>query len=199
MQNLKTLKSVYTLKTGVKMRIVNIVLFLLSVGIVLGPICAVVIANSNDLTQLILPPEIKDILLGNYSPINGGGNGLGEIGGLTPEFVSQTIDISQRNFTNTVNFKNDFNFDLELNSFDAGIQDSAGRILGNISLSDPISLAAGESIPVEILGEWTEQAESIIGQASSVDVKLVDLTIDINGVTIQLPELDEDINIPLTR
>jgi hypothetical protein len=178
------------------MQAVSLILFLVSVGTILGPIGAVVVTNISDPVQMVIPAEIENTLLGDKGIFQGGGGGeggsgdSGGIGGLlTPDLVSQTVDITQRTFTLTVNFKNDFVFDLALNAFDAEIQDTnSGHIIGTLSLSNPVTIATGESALVTLQGSWTEQAESFIGQEQTINVNLVNLTIDVNGIIIELSE-----------
>jgi hypothetical protein len=181
---------------GNEMQAVSLILFLVSVGTILGPIGAVVVTNISDPVQMVIPAEIENTLLGDKGIFQGGGGGeggsgdSGGIGGLlTPDLVSQTVDITQRTFTLTVNFKNDFVFDLALNAFDAEIQDTnSGHIIGTLSLSNPVTIATGESALVTLQGSWTEQAESFIGQEQTINVNLVNLTIDVNGIIIELSE-----------
>jgi hypothetical protein len=56
------------------MQAVSIILFLISVGTILVPVGAVVVTNSNDLTQLVIPPEVKDQFMGGNGPLGGGGD-----------------------------------------------------------------------------------------------------------------------------
>ncbi|MCW4025745.1 MAG: hypothetical protein NWF01_12065 [Candidatus Bathyarchaeota archaeon] len=182
------------------MQAVSIILFIISVGIIVGPIGVVVLTSSNDLTQLVIPPEIKDKIIGDNSPLHGGGGGdnnstgndSGGIAGLiTPEIVSQSIDISQKSATVTLNFKNDLGFDMTVNTLQAEIQDkTTGQTLGTISLTNPVIIASGETNLATIQGLWNDNVEEILGQAQSINANLVNLTVDIDGVIIQLSEFN---------
>jgi len=43
----------------------SVVLVLISIGTILGPVGAVVIVYHDDLTQLVITPQIRDIMNGN--------------------------------------------------------------------------------------------------------------------------------------
>ena len=55
-----------------KMQAIGIVLLLISVGTIVGPVGAVVIMYHNDLTQLVIPPQIKDLMNGNSNLYSSG-------------------------------------------------------------------------------------------------------------------------------
>lgn len=71
---------------NVKVQLVSVILTLISIGAILGPVGAVVIIYQADLSQLVIPPQIRDLMNGNSSIIptgnsdnqddNSGMNGL---------------------------------------------------------------------------------------------------------------------------
>ena len=96
----------------------------------MGPVGAVVIIYRDDLTQLVITPQIRDIMNGNSTIIpshgqldNGNSNGNSELGGLmNPIFVSAQIDEAAHTFTGIFNVTNTLNYDLTLNSFSANVE-----------------------------------------------------------------------------
>jgi 23S rRNA U2552 (ribose-2'-O)-methylase RlmE/FtsJ len=65
-----------------------------------------------------------------------------------------------------------------------------GFHIGNASLSDPVSIASGETGTLTVVGSWTDEAvdhcraEHV--DEEMIDVVLVDLAVDFSGIQIQL-------------
>jgi hypothetical protein len=191
------------------MQIVGVILLLISIGTTVGPVGAVVVMYSDDLTALVVPPEIEDIFSGNSTLLadnlyqTGSGDGdLGTMGFVMPTFVSATVDAPTRTFSVTVNVTNILNYDLTLNALNATVdlsQDSAE--LASIHLSSPVSIPAGQWSLVTVSGTWGEAAENYYFNnpgATSINVTLASATIDVNGIVVQMSEPIEIGEIPLT-
>jgi hypothetical protein len=167
---------------------IGIILLLISIGTVVGPIGAVVIIYRDNLVQLVVPPQITDILNGNSTIFQGN---------------AAQIDIASRTFTVTVNFTDTFIFDLTLNNVSAeAVCAQHNYPLGNISFNGVILISTGETAQIPVSGLWTQDAENHIltehPDATSVDVNLVNLTINVNGIVIQQSEPVSVGSIPLT-
>jgi hypothetical protein len=200
------------------MQAIGIILLLVSVGTIVGPIGAVVITYRDNLVQMVITPQVSDIINGNLPDVvshvntnNGGnnstnGNGNGDDNGgtndngsggnggfgslVTPVFVGAQIDNVSRTFSVTVNFTNTLGLDgLTLNAVSADAQCSQhGYQLGTISLASPVTIDSGETAQITVTGAWTQDAENHVltehSGATSVDVNLVNLTVDVNGIVI---------------
>ena len=185
-----------------KMQLVGVILLLISIGTTVGPIGTVVVMNSNDLTQIVIPPEIKGVLDGESSLIAQSEEGDFNIGLMVPKFVSSTFDITANTYSVTVNVTNILNYDLTLNSLDATVTATKDNAeLANIHLSNPIAIPAGDWSMVTVSGTWTQAAEDYYlnnPDASSINVTLANAKIDVNGVVVQISEPIEIGEIPLT-
>jgi hypothetical protein len=185
-----------------KMQLVGVILLLISIGTTVGPIGTVVVMNSNDLTQIVIPPEIKGILDGESSLIAESEEGDFNIGLMVPKFVSSTFDITANTYSVTVNVTNILNYDLTLNSLDATVTATKDNAeLATIHLSNPIAIPAGDWSMVTVSGTWTQAAEDYYlnnPDASSINVTLANAKIDVNGVVVQISEPIEIGEIPLT-
>jgi len=190
---------------------IGVILLLISIGTVVGPVGAVVIIYRDNLSQLVIPPQIQDILNGNSSIIQDNSNSnnndnstsdSGSIGFITPTFVSAQIDTTSRTFTITVNVTNNFNYDLTLNALNATVETSQDQTqLATINLSNPVTIYAGQTSLVTVSGTWMQTAENYLNDhagATSIDVELINTTIDVNGITIQMNQPIEVGSIPLT-
>ncbi len=193
------------------MQIVGVILLLVSVGLVVGPVGAVVVIYRDDLSGLVIPPEIQDMMGGNGNFIlgdgnnnygNGSGNYSNGNGGdgsgsfLVPVFVGATVDQASRTFTVTVNFTNNFSYDLTLNALNATAEETQQHIqLATVSLSSPVTMAAGETSQVTVAGSWMQAAEQLVSgfhEGQTINVSLINVVIDVNGIIIQP---DEPINV----
>lgn len=186
------------------MQLVGVILLLISIGTTVGPIGTVVVLNSDDLTQIVIPPEIKGILNGESSLIAPilSEEGDFNIGLIVPKFVSSTFDTTANTYSVTVNVTNILNYHLTLNSLDVTIiatKDSAE--LATVHLSNPVTIPAGDWSMVTVSGTWTQAAEDYYinnPDASSIDVTLASATIDVNGIVVQISEPIVIGDIPLT-
>lgn len=190
-----------------KMQLVGVILMLITIGTTVGPIGAVVVMNSDDLTQVVIPPEIKDIFSGDSSllaPILSGESGEGDfnIGLIMPKFVSSTFDEAAQTFSVTVNVTNILNYDLTLNALTATVTATQGGAeLATVQLSNPVTIPAGEWSMVTVSGTWTQAAEDYYNNnssASSINVTLASAAIDVNGIVVQMSEPIVIGDIPLT-
>jgi hypothetical protein len=181
------------------MQLVGVALVLISIGTILAPIGAVVIMYRDNLPQIVIPAEITDLMNGNSSSILSHygfdeGNFTSEQDSfLAPVFVSSEINNTTRTFDILVNFTNTFTFNLTLNELSAGIACSEHSfLLGNVSVIGPIAIVSGQTAQIHVTGSWTQEAENhFIAQhqnEDAINVNLVDLTVDVNGLIIHQTE-----------
>ena len=79
-----------------------------------------------------------------------------------------------------------------------------GFLLGNASLSEPVSIDAGETGTLTVLGKWTDEGmdhfsdPNFHGDEELVDVVLVDMAVDISGIQIQLDQtqMEQEMQVP---
>ena len=205
------------------MQPLSVVLALISIGCIVGPIGGAIAMYRDNLTQLVVPPQINNLINNNNSPENinnnnsnptdnnnnvniGSGNfGVGENNGgfITPTFVSSQINTQARTFTVTVNFTNNFNYDLTLNALTATVESSQDNYqLGTISLSAPVTILSGQTSLITVSGIWTQDAENYVQNnfagASSINVNLANIAIDVNGIVIQQTQPVNVGDVPLT-
>jgi hypothetical protein len=192
--------------------VLSVVLVLISIGTILGPVGAVVIIYHDDLTQLVITPQIRDIINGksslipNFNQPNNGisnNNGNSELGGLmNPVFVSAKVDEATNTFTITFNLTNPLSYDLTLNSFSANVEITENyHPAGIVSLSNPITVIAGQTSQFTVSGSWTQDAQNYIVTnypgVTSFEMYLSNASINLNGITIQSPGHIELGTIPI--
>lgn len=211
------------------MQVVSVILVLISIGTIAAPVGTVVFMYRDNLTGLVIPPQLEGIIGGgNMGGLfggggggndNGGGNSIGDNttnnsngnndegsgGFITPSYVGSTYDVASRTFSVTISVKSGFDYDLTINSLSADTQTTQEHhALGSITLSNgPVTILAGQSAQLTVSGFWTQDGENFILSnyqgASSIYVDLVNMVIDVNGVTVQTSGVfASNIQVPLS-
>jgi len=205
------------------MQVLSVVLVLISIGCIVGPIGDVVLMYRNNLPGLVIPPQINNLMNGNknnnqgndnnnninnynnsnYNNSDNNNNNNGNNGFITPTFVSSQINNAAKTFTVTVNVTNSFGYDLTLNSMNATVESSTDNYqLGTITLTSPVTIIAGQIALVTVSGMWTQDAVNYVQNnfsgATSINVNLADISIDVNGIVVQQTQPVNVGNVPLT-
>ena len=164
---------------------VRLILTLVTIAIVAVPLIGVVLAYQGNLVGLFVPPEMNEF----GEDLMGGEDGPGME---PPTMVGEPqYDLESQTFSESFQYKNSFPMDITVKSLTGNIQcQEHGFHIGNASLSDPVSIAAGETGALTVLGSWTDEAvshcESAHPNEEMIDVVLVDLAVDFSGIQIQL-------------
>jgi hypothetical protein len=196
------------------MQLVRVVLILISIGTILGPVGIVLIMYGGNLAELVIPPEIQQIMSGNGGGLfGGGGNGnntmnganQGENGGpISPEFVDASFDVSSGTLSVTANIKSGFDYNLTVNSLSLEAMTTRDSYtLGNLTLNNaPVTIPADQTVQVMLSGQWTQEAENYLISnyqgATSIEVGFANMVIDVNGITVQMNGAVGTMNVPLT-
>jgi hypothetical protein len=178
---------------------VRLLLTLITIAIVVVPIVGMLLAYQDNLLGLFIPPEINEIADDLM-----GGDGTNGSGLEPPKMVGEPqYDEASRTFSVTFQFKNTFPIDITINSLSGNIECDEHRFpLGNASLSKPVSIDAGETKKMTVLGTWTEEAISHFHTAhadeENVDVVLVDFAVDVSGIQIQIDQsqMEQSMQVP---
>jgi hypothetical protein len=189
------------------MNVLGALLIVLNVATILGPIAGVAVIYQSNLDEMVIPPQIQTIINGGSG---GNGNTADQISIFTdkplelPQFVSASADTMARSASIVLNFTNPFNFDLNLNSIGANIFCAEHNFaLGHASLEQPVVLSADKTSDITIVCDWTVEAENHFltdhPEASSIDVNVKELTINVNGITIQSTEPYLIPNLPISN
>jgi hypothetical protein len=184
---------------SVKMDKIRLLLTVITIAIVVIPIVGMLLAYQDNLLGLFVPPEIvetADALFGG-----GGDNGSGME---PPTIVGEPeYDEESRTFSVTFQYINSLPIDVTIKSLTGNIECDKHRFpLGNTSLSKPVSIDAGETGTLTVVGTWTEEAISHFETAhkheETVDVVLVDFVVDISGIKIELDQsqMEQTMQVP---
>jgi hypothetical protein len=169
---------------------VKLLLTFVTIAIVVVPLLGVLFAYQDNLVGLFVPPEMAEVADGLM-----GGEGTDGSGLEPPTMVGEPeYDPATRTFSVSFEFKNSFPLDITIKSLTGNIGCEEHRFhLGVAILSEPISIDAGETGTVTVLGTWTDEAithfKNAHGDEELVDAVLTDLVVDISGLQL---ELDQD-------
>jgi hypothetical protein len=174
------------------MQAIGVILTLVTITTILGPMATVAIQYNNNLSELVLPHQMSEML----------NSALGTGNFETPTFVNSDYDNFARTILITVNFTNTFNYNLTLRSISGNVECSLHNYtLGNLSLNKTIDIPAGQSSLIPVLCKLADGAEEHFqtehAGAKSIDANVMNLTVNVNDITVQLSEKVELPNIPL--
>jgi hypothetical protein len=178
---------------------IRLLLTVITIAIVVIPLLGMLLAYQDNLLGLFIPPEISEIADDLM-----GGNGDNGSGLEPPIMVGEPqYDETSHTFVVTFEYKNNFPVDITIKSLSGNIECAEhGFPLGNASLGEPVSIDAGETGTLTVLGKWTDEGISHFGTAhgdeEAVDVVLVDMAVDISGIQIQLDQsqMEQEMQVP---
>jgi hypothetical protein len=181
---------------------VKIFLTILTIAIIVIPITVEVLAYRNNLLGLIIPPEIANMA-----------NGSSSNGNSTSSLVNSQFELPQpvgepqynpetKTVSFTFNFTNPLNTPVTINKLEAGIvSHDDGVFLGNVSISEPLTLVPGQTVDITALGVLSDDAINYFkthyaGQ-NSINVDFTNLNVDVAGIQVQVDRQNiGDIPIP---
>lgn len=165
------------------MELLGIAFIVITIGAIAVPFAGIIMLYSDDLSELIIPPEIEETLSNSID--------IEEL--QLPQYVSSSFDTSTRTGQAIFNFTNPFEFNLTINSISSDLQCiDHGFPVGDATLDDQVQINDGETKEFAINFVWTESAETHFlnehENETSIDVELVDMQLDISGIDIEIPE-----------
>jgi hypothetical protein len=174
------------------MQILGLILIFINVLAIAAPIVGVAIIHSDNLSELVIPVEIEEIISNSIN---------NDVSLKLPQYVSSSYDMSSQTAQATFNFTNPFDVTLIIYSFSADLVCNTHNFsLGHAFLSEQIQLDKEETENITIFFIWTENSENHFlnnhYSSTSIEIRLVDIQVEISGISIEIPE-QVTIDIPL--
>jgi hypothetical protein len=167
------------------MQKVRIILTLITIITIVGPIAAELVLYRNDLSGLIIPPDVLSLINGNVNGTAITGQPI-----TLPQLVNSNYDPTTRTVSFSFNFTNPFKLNLTLNSMTANVECAQHNF--------PL----GETVLIPVTGFWTQEAMAHFADAhkgaTKIDVNLTGLNVDVSGIRLTLPDKYPVKNVPLT-
>jgi hypothetical protein len=171
------------------MQKVRIILTLITIITIVGPIAAELVLYRNDLSGLIIPPDVLSLINGNVNGTAITGQPI-----TLPQLVNSNYDPTTRTVSFSFNFTNPFKLNVECAQHNFP--------LGNMTLAHPVRLGSGETVLIPVTGFWTQEAMAHFADAhkgaTKIDVNLTGLNVDVSGIRLTLPDKYPVKNVPLT-
>jgi hypothetical protein len=199
-QTIKPKNPHLSVKAGREMDKIRLILTLVTIAIVVVPIVGMLLAYQGNLLGLFVPPEINEIA-DDFM----GGDGNNGPGLEPPTMMGEPVyDEATHTFSVTFEYTNSFPIDITINSLSGNIECVEHHFhLGNASISEPVSIDAGETGTLTVVGAWTDEAinnhfPNEHADEQTVDVVLVDFAVDISGIQIQLDQsqMEQTMQVP---
>jgi hypothetical protein len=176
------------------LHILGLILILVNIGSIAGPVAAVAVVHMNNPIEMIVPPEVEQLVtsaIGTSRPVE------------LPQYVSSTYNVSTRTISATFSFTNTLNLDLRIKSVSADVVCIAHDFaLGHARLSNPVQLDKDATAMITVIFTWTQEAEdhfqAMHSGATSLNIEMVNLGIDVSGITVQVPE-SITLSVPLVQ
>jgi hypothetical protein len=193
------------------MQLLGLLLILINVGAVVGPIAGVVIAYNGNVQEMVIPPEVREIVEDTFGVMtapsqpdiddfqNPGGSSSASFA--LPQYVSSSYDLSARTVTAVFNFTNPLNITLTVNQVSADVKCHAhGFLLGHASIPTAVEIPPTQTADLTVVFAWTEAAQGHMLSAhpgeSTINVDLVNIAVNVSGITIETPST-YNVDIPL--
>lgn len=193
------------------MQTVAVILAIIDIALILGPIAGALIVYNNNWEELVIPPELSNMIGDNGDTLNplDPQTILNDTSNTQEQWqISQPV-VTEHNFTArtvifSLNFTNPLAFDFTLEALTGTVRCKEHKAtLGTASLNGAVPVKASQTTQVSATCTWTQEGEnhflSSHSGASTIDVELVDTTVKISGITIQLPDPIEVPNVPLKQ
>jgi LEA14-like dessication related protein len=166
------------------LHVLGLILVLINVGAIAAPVTAVVVMHQSNLVEIIVPPEVEEIVTNVFS--------VGSSFSL-PQLIDSKYNEADRTVVATFSFANPFDFELRVNSLSADVQCiEHSFMLGSAGLKEPVQLNPDQSTIITVVFTWTEAAESHFktehAEANNISIDLVNIAIDVSGIDIETPE-----------
>ena len=186
------------------MKKVKILLTILTILIAVVPITAEVLIYRDNLTGLVIPPEISNLMNGGNIAANMG-TVTGDIANtpFEPPMLSGEPQYFPENNTVkfTYNFTNPLETEITITTLQAQVVcHDHDFLLGEVGI-DPSTLAPGQTIDITAFGVISDEAlEHIVTQhagQTSINADFKNLEVEMGGVTIQMDLQQYVGNIPI--
>jgi hypothetical protein len=174
---------------------VHLALTVLSVIVILGPIIGVVYIYRENLAGLVLPPELKSLVSGNYA--------ASRFQPPMPE-GQPTYDPVAKTFTFSFKFTNPLQNTISVESISADVFcKDHDVLLGQVLINEPMTIAPDETVIIGASGGWTQAALDHFKTYHSgpedddINVAFKNLNVNMADVQVHMDELADAGWVPL--
>ena len=179
------------------MKKIKIFLTLLTIAITVTPIVIEVLIYHDNLLNLIIPPEVTDLINGNNNSSNSNINSnfidsLLNSDFELPQLVGEPrYDQETKTLTATFSFTNPLQTPISVDKLSSGIlSHNDGVFLGNLTIDNPINIDPGETVNITAEALLSDESVNYLKAKSenqnAINIDLIDLNVESAGVKVQL-------------
>ena len=177
------------------MQMLALVLILINIGAIAGPVVGVAIVYRDNLSELVIPPEINQLI--EETAVAGSQIQL-------PQLVNYTYNPVAKTVTAVANFTNPFNLNVTINSLTADVVCNEHSLtLGHARMANPVDLDKDETAYITTVFVWTTDTENhFLTQhltESNISISLKNIVVDISGITVEAPTCYNIGTIPIPQ
>jgi LEA14-like dessication related protein len=168
---------------------IRLALRVLSIVILVVPLVGILFAYSNNISGLVVTPEIKNFMSGDVSesqfqrPVPAG----------QPQY-----DPATGQYTFSFKFTNPLENTISVDRLSAEVYCKDHNVaLGSVSMLQPITIQPGETVIIYASGTWTQQALEHFAcyhcglEDDDINVSFKNLNIDLAGIKIHMDILED--------
>ncbi|MEM1587269.1 MAG: hypothetical protein QXX99_06160 [Candidatus Bathyarchaeia archaeon] len=171
---------------------ISVILAVINILVAIGPITSMVVMHVSNPIEVIIPPELQlNEELGSFWETL-----------QTIELINVTYAPDARTLTLLFSITSRLNDELDVNDIEADVVCVRhDYLLGHAHLISPVALEPGRTAFLTVQSQWTADAEQHIRSQhageGTIDISLVNFTMDIEGVMVQIGQPIILRNVPI--
>jgi len=167
---------------------VRFLLTIISVVVVAGPLAWEVMVYKDNLSGLIVPPEVT-----TFMGLTGEDGVFSGVGFEAPRVVGSGFDVNSRTVEVILNVTNPLDVDLNLEVLNGTLVCSEHDfVLGFVGINGAVEFWGKQSTVFSVVGSWVPDALTHVGSShvgeNEVGIDLIDVYVEVNGVMVSLGE-----------
>ena len=167
---------------------VRFLLTIISLAVVVGPFVWEVMVYRDNLSGLIVPPEVV-----SFMGVTGENDVFSGVEFEAPRVVGSSFDVNSRTVEVILNVTNPFDVDLSLEVLNGTLVCSEHDfVLGFVGVNGAVEFRGKQSTVFSVVGSWVPDVLTHVGSShvgeDEVGIDLIDVNVEVNGVMVSLGE-----------
>jgi hypothetical protein len=176
------------------------------------PLLFTVLAYRDNLTGLVVPPQINAAMSGDSQAIQGVLPNFSNMSNMEPTFNDDfQFNPSDGTFSFSMNLTSPLDTPVTINSFSLTVTDENGSILGTVNSGNPVPLVPNQNSTIPVEGTLSQELITLL-QNSGIDlndpnfdpkkieesgldlgnINLTNVNLDIGGIQVHIDRLNPD-------
>jgi len=185
--------------SGLSLNKVRIALTVLSIAIIVGPLIGLLYVYRDNVVGLIVPPQVQSLLGGGGSSGSQESQLAQDLSDFSPQSGGQLhYNPDTGVISYPFNFTNPLNTPISFNQMSAEVVGGNNVSLGTVSIQ-PITVAPGANAIIDVTGNLSQSTVSQLAQnsgATSLNVGLENVNVDVGGVKVHINQINNFGSIP---